>query len=179
MLHGLVIFFLLAASLSAQTHSHLQDFKRKLIWKDPLIKTSLSALFNEARNSPHEWGRGIDGFGMRAGSAFGKRAVKATAELGFSEWTHEDLHYHRLGEGSFLTRLKHAVAATYWVGRDNGPGSTLAAGRIAGTFAQSQVARLWMPDRVNTMGAAMQSTAATIGLDVGINIFHEFWSRAH
>jgi hypothetical protein len=173
------LFLLCALSLSAQTHSHLEDFKRKLIWRDPLIKTAANALFNEARNSPHEWGQGIDGFAKRAGSSFGRRVVKSSVELGVSEWTHEDLHYHRLGAGSFMTRVKHAVATTYWVPRDNESGYTLAAGRIAGTFAQAQVARLWMPSRVATMGAAMQGTAATVGLDVGINLLREFWPRGH
>jgi hypothetical protein len=75
---------LLVGSASAQTDNHLRDFRRKLIWKGPLAKTTLSALFNEARNSPHEWGRGIDGFGKRAASSLGQRAVKATVELGVS-----------------------------------------------------------------------------------------------
>ncbi len=136
-------------------------------------------MFNEVRNSPHEWGRGVDGFAKRAGSSFGQRAVKASVELGVSEWTHEDLHYHRLGTGSFFTRLKHAVVTTYWVPRDNGPGNTIAVGRIAGSFLSPQVARLWMPDRVATGGAALQSTAATIGLDAGINVLYEFWRRPH
>jgi hypothetical protein len=174
-----LVFFLCAVPVFAQTHSHLQDFKRKLIWKGPLAKTAVSALFNEVRNSPHEWGRGVDGFAKRAGSSFGQRAVKASVELGVSEWTHEDLHYHRLGTGSFFTRLKHAVVTTYWVPRDNGPGNTIAVGRIAGSFLSPQVARLWMPDRVATGGAALQSTAATIGLDAGINVLYEFWRRPH
>ena len=76
-------------------------FEDKLIWKGPLVKTAISALFNEAINSPTEWGRGIDGFGKRAGNSFGQRAVKASVELGLSTWTHEDLHFRRLGEGSF------------------------------------------------------------------------------
>jgi hypothetical protein len=170
---------LLAGPASAQQDNHLEDFKRKLIWKEPLIKTVASALFNEASDSPHEWGRGIDGFGKRAGSAFAKRTVKASVELAASEWTHEDLHYHRLGDGTIFSRVKHAVVTTYWVGRDNGPGNTVAVGRIAGSFTASQVARLWMPDRVATFGAAMQSTAATVGLDLGVNIVREFWRRPH
>ena len=174
LLSGALIF---SGPLCAQEHSHLHDFKRKLIWKGPLVKTAVSALFNEVRNSPHEWGRGIDGFGKRAGNSFAQRTIKASAELGFSEWTHEDLHYHRLGTGSFLARVKHAVVTTYWVPHDDGPGHTLAVGRIAGSFAAPQVARLWMPDRVANFNAAIQSTGATVGLDVGLNVLYEFWHR--
>src|SRR4051794_23612344 len=71
------------APAPAPEDNHLRDFKRKLIWKGPLAKTAVAAVFNEIRNSPHEWGRGIDGFGKRAGSSFGQRIVKASVELGF------------------------------------------------------------------------------------------------
>ena len=174
---GLILFAGLAPAQTPDQHDHLQDFKNKLIWKGPLIKTLLSAGFNEIRNSPHEWGRGLDGFGKRAGSAFAKRTVKASVELAASEWTHEDLHYHRQGTGTVMSRIRHAIVTTYWVPRDDGPGHTLAVGRIAGSFATPQVARLWMPDRINGSNAALQSTAATVGLDLGLNILYEFWRR--
>ena len=168
---------LLVGSASAQTDNHLRDFRNKLIWKGPLIKTAFSALFNEARNSPHEWGRGIDGFGKRVASSLGQRAVKATVELGVSYWTHEDLHYKRMGQGSFWPRVKHAAVTTYWVRRDNGQGQTVAFGRITGSFTAGMVSRAWMPSRVATFGAGMQSFAGSIGLDVGVNLFREFWPR--
>ncbi len=76
---------------------------------------------------------------------------------------------------SFWPRVKHAVVSTFWVRRDNGEGNTLAAGRITGAFAASQVSRSWMPDRVATFGAGAQSFGATLGLDVGTNLFVEFW----
>jgi hypothetical protein len=164
-----------AQPLAPSVDDHLHEFRQKLIWKAPLAKTALSALFNVVRNSPHEWGRGIDGFAKRAGSAFGQRAVKATAELAVSSWTHEDLHYHRVGRGRFWPRVKHAVVATFWVRRDNGSGYTLAAGRITGAFAAGQVSRAWMPDRVATFGSGAQSFGASLGLDVGTNLFVEFW----
>ena len=162
---------------TSEDDNHWRDFKRKLIWKGPLLKTVVSAGFNEIRNSPHEWGRGWEGFAKRAGNSFGQRAVKATVELGVSEWTHEDLHYHRLGEGSFLRRVGHATVSTFWVRRDNGDGSTVAVGRITGAFAAGQVSRTWMPSRVADFGAGMQTFGGTLGLDVGWNLFKEFWPR--
>ena len=59
--------------------------------------------------------------------------------------------------------------------RDNGEGNTLAAGRITGAFAAGQVSRSWMPDRVATFGSGAQSFGASLGLDVGTNLFVEFW----
>ncbi|MEO8594780.1 MAG: hypothetical protein ABI759_15790 [Candidatus Solibacter sp.] len=169
----------MAGPICAQQHedNHLRDFKRKLIWKGPLAKTLVSATFNEIRDSPHEWGRGWEGFGKRAGNSFGQRAIKATVELGVSEWTHEDLHYRRLGEGPIFRRIRHAAVTTFWVRRDNGEGSTLAAGRISGAFAAGTISRAWMPDRVATFGAGMETFGSSLGLDVGFNLFREFWPR--
>jgi len=173
------LMVLLAAPLCAQNleDNHFRDFKRKLIWKGPLLKTAVSAAFNEIRNSPHEWGRGWEGFGKRAGNSFGQRIIKASVELGVSEWTHEDLHYHRLGDGGFFKRVGHATLSTFWVPRDNGNGSTLAVGRISGAFAAGQISRTWMPDRVATFGAGVQTWGSSLGLDVGLNLVKEFWPR--
>jgi hypothetical protein len=168
---------LMAGLACAQDDNHLRDFRDKLIWKGPLMKTAFSALFTEAINSPTEWGRGIEGFGKRAGNSFGQRAVKATVELGVSEWTHEELHFRRLGEGSAWTRVKHVMLGTFWVRRDNGPGHTLAAGRIVGAVAAGQMSRLWMPARLANFGAGMRTSGGTLGLDVGTDLFREFWPR--
>ena len=168
---------LLAGSALAQETQHLRDFKNQLIGKRPLAETVASALAGVAFDTPKEWGPGIEGFGKRAGSSFGKRAVKASVELGVSEWTHESLHYRRLGTGSVLERLEHAVVTTYWVPRDDGRGHTLAVGRIAGSVIAPEVARLWMPDRVANFQGATRSTCWSMGLDVGVNVFCEFWHR--
>jgi hypothetical protein len=169
---------LMAGSACAQDADHFRDFRDKLIWKTPLLKTAVSALFNEAINSPTEWGRGPEGFAKRAGNSFGQRVVKASVELGVSEWTHEDLHFRRSGEGSVWTRVKHVTLGTFWVPRDNGiEHRTLAAGRITGAFAAGQASRIWMPARVANFGAGVRTSGGTLGLDVGINLVREFWPR--
>jgi hypothetical protein len=168
---------LMAGAAGAQEDNHLRDFRDKLIWKGPLMKTAFSALFNEAINSPTEWGRGIEGFGKRAGNSFGQRTVKASVELGASTWTHEDLHFRRLGEGSVWTRVKHTMLGTFWVRRDDGLGNTLAAGRITGALAAGQVSRIWMPARVANFGAGVRTGGGWLALDVGTDLFREFWPR--
>src|SRR5664279_4424840 len=148
--------FLMAVPACAQEADHIKDFRDKLIWKGPLMKTAVSALFNEAINSPTEWGRGPEGFAKRAGNAFGQRVIKASVELGVSTWTHEDLHFRRLGVGSVWKRVKHVAIGTFWVPRDNGPGRTLALGRITGVITARQMSRLWMPPRVAGFGTTMR-----------------------
>ena len=168
---------LMLGSACAQDVDHLRDFRDKLIWKTPMVKTAIAALFNEAINSPTEWGRGADGFAKRAANSFGQRTVKASVELAFSPLTHEDMRFQRLGEGSVFVRAKHAILGALWVRRDDGMGHTLAAGRITGAFAAGQMSRLWMPARVANFGAGVRTSAGTLGLDVGMNLVREFWPR--
>ena len=139
----------------------------------------IAALFNEAINSPTEWGRGPDGFAKRAANSFAQRTVKASVELGLSEFTHEDLHFQRLGEGSVSVRARHAILGALWVPRDNGAGHTLAAGRITGAFAAGQASRIWMPARVANFGAGARTGASWLGLDVGTDLVREFWPHKH
>jgi hypothetical protein len=169
---------LMAGAACAQDADHLRDFREKLIWKGPLMKTALSAVLNEAINSPTEWGRGPEGFAKRAANSFGQRTVKASVELAFSPLTHEDLHFRRSGEGSVWTRVKHVVLGTFRVPRDNGStGYTLAVGRITGDFAAGQASRIWMPARVANFGAGARTGAGWLALDVGGNLVQEFWPR--
>ena len=168
---------IMAGSAGAQDDNHLRDFRDKLIWKGPLMKTAFSALFDEAINSPTEWGRGIDGFGKRVANSFGQRAIKASVELAFSPLTHEDLHFRRSGEGSVWQRVKHVAVGTFWVPRDNGPGHTLAAGRITGVLAARQLSRLWMPARVAGFGTCVRNSGGSLGVDVGLDLVREFWPR--
>ena len=168
---------LMLGSACAQDADHLKDFRDKLIWKTPMVKTAIAALFNEAINSPTEWGRGADGFAKRAANSFGQRTVKASVELAFSPLTHEDMHFQRLGEGGVLVRARHAILGALWVPRDDGPGHTLAAGRITGAFAAGQVSRIWMPARVANFGAGARTGAGWLGLDIGTDLVREFWPR--
>ena len=142
-----------------------------------MVKTAIAALFNEAINSPTEWGRGADGFAKRAANSFGQRTVKASVELAFSPLTHEDMHFQRLGEGGVLVRARHAILGALWVPRDDGPGHTLAAGRITGAFAAGQASRIWMPARVANFGAGARTGAGWLGLDIGTDLVREFRPR--
>jgi hypothetical protein len=167
-----------AQQASTPEHNHWRTYQRKLIGKGPLARTVLSTTFAEITNAPHEWGRTWDGLAKRAGNSVGQRTIKATVELGVSTWSHEDLRYRRLGEGSFVRRMRHAALSTVWVPRDNGDdSSTLAVGRISGAFAAGMVSRAWMPPRVATFNRGMQAFGTHIGFEVGVNMFREFWPR--
>jgi hypothetical protein len=169
---------LIAGPAGAQQHIHKTEFKKKLYFKGALIKTGIAAVWGTARNSPHEWGRTIGGFGKRAGSSYAQRAIKGVVEFGVSEvWTHEDLRYRKSEKHGFFPRVEYALVRTFWVPRDVGGGNTFAAGRVSGAFIAGQVARTWMPHRVATFGAGASSAGLSLGLDAGLNVVREFWPK--
>jgi len=168
---------LMAAPVRGQDDNHLRDFRYKLIGTGPLIGTVVGTLSTEFFNVPREWRRGYGGLGKRAGNLFAQSAVQATVELGASYWTHEDLHFRRCGAGSAWARVKRVVAGDFRVRRDDGPGHTLAVGRIAGAFAAGQMSRLWMPDRVAGFRSGLGTSGATLGLKVGSDLLREFRPR--
>jgi hypothetical protein len=174
----LLSFVLIAVEGGAQQHIHKRELKHKLMFKGALIKTGISAVWGEARNSPREWGRTWEGFAKRAGSAYAQRAVKGVVEFSISSaLTHEDLRYHRSGLQGTWPRMKYALVRSFWVPRDVGDGHTFAVGRIVGAFTAGQVSRTWMPTRVATLGAGVSSGGVSIGLDVGLNVAREFWPK--
>ena len=161
-------------------HIHWPEFKHKVYLKDALIKTAISAVWAEARNSPHEWGRTWEGLGKRAASSYAERVIKGATEFAISATlTHEDLRYHKSNQEGFFPRVKYAVVHTFWVPRDVGDGNTFAAGRVTGAFVAGQLSRTWMPSRVATFGAGIESGGLTIGLDAGLNVLKEFWPKKH
>ena len=148
----LLPFILISVQAGAQQHIHKRELKHKFMFKGALIKTGVSALWAEARNSPHEWGRTWSGLAKRAGSSYAQRAVKGVVEFSISSaWTHEDLRYHKSNVQSTWPRI----------------------------FAAGQVSRTWMPSRVATFGAGVSSGGLSIGLDVGLNVVREFWPKRH
>ena len=176
----LLPFILISVQAGAQQHIHKRELKHKFMFKGALIKTGVSALWGEARNSPHEWGRTWSGLAKRAGSSYAQRAVKGVVEFSISSaWTHEDLRYHKSNLQGRWPRIKFAVVRSFWVPRDVGDGHTFAVGRVVGAFAAGQVSRTWMPSRVATFGAGVSSGGLSIGLDVGLNVVREFWPKRH
>ncbi len=159
--------------------SRLRDYKHSLYGKPTIGATAAAAGINQLRNSPREWGGGLEGFAKRFGSAVGEHAVKATIELGVSAWHHEDLHYHPSHLHGTLPRMKYALVSTFVVPRTNKPGKTVALGRISGSMGAGLISRVWQPVSTAGLGAGIASGGISLGASVGLNMAREFWPHKH
>ncbi len=171
---------LIAACALAATDAHprLHEYRRNAVGKRTLGASIAGAGIAQARNSPHQWGRGAGGFAARVGSRLGQHAAKEGIQLGVSALRHENLHYQKSDKHGTLPRLGDAVKHTFIVPKTNKPGKkTVAMGRVSGNLGAGMISQAWMP--AAGIGAGLASGGIGLGADVGVNIAREFWPRKH
>jgi hypothetical protein len=140
-----------------------------------LARVGAGVVFEEIRNSPHEWGRGLGGVAKRAGSLMGANVVRQAVQRPVAHALHEDLRYYPSGKTGFGPRLRYALISTVVARKTTTGGKTAAAGRIAGAFSSGMVSRVWQPARLRTVGSGFASGGIALGIDAGTNVVREFW----
>jgi len=163
------------ASASDRRASNRTEWRHKLVNKRAVAESLGRAAAGTVINSPHQWGRGPEGFVKRAGSSFGKHLIKEPIQAGVAAIHHEDLRYQPSNRNGTWPRLKYAVKSTFVVPRTNRPGKTAALGRISGNVGAGMASQLWMP--AASVGAGVASGGIGLGVDVGVNVTREFWPR--
>jgi len=114
-LSGPVLILLIASQIAqaeAQRHPYRAQYLKQTFHKEAAVRVGAGAAIQHARNSPHEWGGGVGGFGKRLGSAIGQHVVKNTIQFGVASVRHEELGYRPSGKRGFGPRLKYAPVST-------------------------------------------------------------------
>ncbi len=135
------------------------------------------AAIGQARNSPHEWGQGVAGFGKRFGSSFASHVVKNGIKFPVAYALHEDLSYHPSGKSGFMPRLGYALESTVVTRKTNTGKRTVAAGEISGSVGSGLISRTWMPASAHTLASGFSTAGITLGVDAGMNVAKEFWPK--
>jgi hypothetical protein len=139
------------------------------------VKAGGSAAWSQWRDTPVEWGQGGDGYGRRLASSHGRRVIKNTIDLGVANLRGEVLRYSRCQCDGFWARTRHALKYTFLRQASSGGGTTLAFGRIAGSYGSGMASLLWYPDSRNNLGDGFRRGTTCLGFDVSKNVFREFW----
>ena len=153
------------------------EFVRRTFSPGSVVRAGAGAAIGQTRNSPHEWGQGISGFGKRFASAFGKHVVKNGIQYPVASLRHEELGYRPSGKNGFLPRLGYALESTVITHNTNTGRRTVAAGEISGAMGSGLISRLWMPASAHTLAGGISSGGITLGADAGLNVAKEFWPR--
>jgi hypothetical protein len=110
-------------------------------------KAGLSGGFQQASNSPPEWGGGSRAFGMRVASNFGIQLVTTTTRYGMAAMLHEDAAYYRCECRGFLPRLGHALLSTFTARRGEDGHSAFSFSAVVSPYAGTMTALAWYPNR--------------------------------
>lgn len=138
----------------------------------PLL--ALHAAFDQARASPVQWGGGMDSFGVRMASDFGRSFVRQNVSFLVRAVDHEDPRYFRLGHGSGWTRTKWALRQTFLARNSNGGGWMPAYSRFIANSVVPVAASQWGPAELPPL-KGVRSATVTFGVAGGSNVFQEFW----
>jgi hypothetical protein len=158
--------------------ARMKAYLKKLVSRDAFYETVPEALFDQARDFPHEWGRSGVAFADRLGSQYGQFLFNHTIQLAVSAIHKEDPRYRRLGHGNAFRRTAHAFKGAVVASNMNG-GQTIALGQIAGIYGSWAIAtQWWEPRSEQAFSRVMLWGSVGMGVKVGENVLHEFWPDA-
>lgn len=154
------------------------EYGSKLFGPTATLQTVPIAVFDHARNFPHEWGQEPEALFDRLGSEYGQFFLDQSIQLALWGVHREDSHYFRSGQGNFFSRAGHALKSTVIVSNTAG-GQTLALGAIAGSYGSWAIATKWWEPKSeqNVQQLMLWGTTGLIG-KAASNFFHEFWPDA-
>jgi hypothetical protein len=97
--------------------------------------------------APRQWDRSAESYSFRIASAWGRRIVSNTAQLGFETILHEDSRYRRLGEGPFGTRILFALRHSVLAYKPDGSVEPMY-GRMAAGVVAAAASSTWHPQSI-------------------------------
>ena len=109
-----------------------------------------------------EWGRGPGGFGCQYASAFGRRLISNSVELGVGLVLHEDTRFHLSQRRGFLTRMKYAMTHAFL---DSVPGGKFepAYARFAAVTSGALITPAWHQRSLSASGFFEDFTFGMLG----------------
>jgi hypothetical protein len=131
--------------------------------------------FNQARNTPHEWGQGAEGYGRRFASVYGEHLIGSTVGNVIAFGLHEDNRYFK-SRRTGMGRLSYAMTSVLLARHDDGS-RFISYSAIGGGAAGAFISRAWQPQSTNSAGDAAVSFGYAIAERAGINVAREFSPR--
>ncbi len=146
-----------------------------------LARTTVRALYSEARGKPTDWGTDAAGFGQRFGSSAAVTAINGTVRFGFENVFHEDLRYipcHGCHAGK---KVENALLAeiTARHGQDGHRSFSLTP-TIADMSGPIITHTLWYPGKSGGPEEGAVTARTVFVTRIGGHLFREFiWERRH
>ena len=185
---GVLLFtFVVALSANSQTapqpanpvyifptpHERFERYVSSTIGPKRLLRTGFDAGISQWRDSPEEWGQGMEGYGKRYASSLGRNAINQTITYGLDRALDLDTGFQRSKRDGFFPRLKDALVQNV-TSRTKSGNRAISVPRFAGVYTSSIIAtETWYPDRYNYKDGLRQGTTSLL-TGFGINVVREF-----
>ena len=138
-----------------------------------LVQTGASAGIAQWRDTPEEWGQGMEGYGKRFASGLGQNAIQQTVTYGLDSALNLDTGFQKSKREGFGARFKDALIQNV-TSRNRDGKRIVSVPRIAGVYTGSIVAReTWYPERYSYKDGLRNGTT-TLLTGFGLNLIREF-----
>lgn len=149
-------------------------YLRSTVGPFAFLRTGASAGFQQANDSPEEWGQGMEGYGKRFASSFGRNAIQQTVTYGLDELMDLDTGFKRSTRSGFGARLKDALLQNV-TSRTRSGKRVISAPRLVGVYTGGVVAAEgWYPERYSYKDGLRSGTRSLV-IGFGINVVREFF----
>ena len=144
------------------------------------VGAAIGAAIGQARNSPHEWGQGIQGFAERYGSGFAGNFSRQTFAFVLETAFREDPRYFPSEDKSMKLRALNAVKQVIVCKTDTGR-SDFAYARVFSQFGAGQFTNVWQPKSTGSVADGFIRSLIGLGADSAYNFMQEFlpFTRPH
>jgi hypothetical protein len=139
-----------------------------------LVPAAFAGL-DTAADSPKEWGQGPRGYLDRLGTQRGQFQIGAFCAFGVGAALHEDPRFFPSGKHGMWRRTAYVVKHTVIAHTDRGT-EMPAVGNYAAAIGAGFFPSAWLPRSANSVTDSLKRSAATLGMNVGVNMGIEFGS---
>jgi len=139
------------------------------------IRAPMAGFVDQEKDRPPQWkeDEGWSGFARRAGSAWGRYAIRDTYEAVSAQALGYEVRYVRCGCSSFGQRLGYAIASSLFT-RDRNGRIVPAVTRIGGEFGAEYSARLWLRSSYQNDSRIARGVLFQTGIRSLVNTYREF-----
>ena len=139
------------------------------------LGSALSAGVAQWDDSPHRWGQGAEGYGLRYGSSFGANVSRQSFAWVLESALHEDPRYFpsvdkQNRKQRFLNALKQVLITRKDSGADG-----FAYSRFISAFGAGQFVNVWQPRGNNSVTDGLERGVISLGGDAAYNLLQEFF----
>lgn len=178
---GLVVISLAAGMNTAKgqqatSRGQLDNYLRETIGPLAWTRAGVSAVIDQKRNDPAEWGQGGAAYAKRFASKFGQIAISNSVQYGLGSVLHLDTSYHRRGQGNLLSRFGYAVVSSVTALDDSGH-RVLSPPAIAGPYAGAWAATAWQPGPIRAYDVLRMGNRC-VAAKAAVNILRELIFKA-